>query len=537
MQKRDWLSIAAFGYLVLPLQIFILTHLKNWLGIPVFLLISYVLVKVVRYYFNHETSLTLSKRELILGLLLIVIWVFLSGIGGYAFQNSDHDTRNAILRDLINYKWPVVYQQNNLEYELVYYTGFWLPSALIGKWLGWKAANISLFLWSTIGVFLTVLFIKKKLSTSIFFCIALLVLFSGMDILGVATIRLFGFKGYPFLWPPISHLEWWAGFYQYSSNTTQLFWVFNQAIPCWIIMGLIINKINPKYLFFLGGITFYYAPLPAIGLFPYILLAYRVKEIDKVDRNTSSNLIKVITYFKDQFSGLKTTISFENVIGGCAILILSILYYGTNSETSRFSLIDINGTNLIIWLIFVFLEFGALWIFLSQTNKLDLGFYVTGAMLLIFPFISMGQGWNFAMRSSIPLLFVLMIYTGIALTRRPAFKLRMWVIAILIIGTITPIYEINRSIYRTYQYYSEVRQSPSQVIGQDYSNSLVEYPLVFEQAEVVHPESLISDEYKTLTYFDLSTLDTIVAPLNKTGAFFTISNTNKYLDQSSTNKD
>jgi len=31
-------------------------------------------------------------------------------------------------------------------------------------------------------------------------------------------------------WDVTKHLEWWAGRYQYSSMTTQLFWVPNHAL-------------------------------------------------------------------------------------------------------------------------------------------------------------------------------------------------------------------------------------------------------------------------------------------------------------------
>ena len=37
------------------------------------------------------------------------------------------------------------------------------------------------------------------------------------------------------------HIEWWARFYQFSSFTTQLFWVFNQAVPAWIATLLVLS--------------------------------------------------------------------------------------------------------------------------------------------------------------------------------------------------------------------------------------------------------------------------------------------------------
>ena len=94
------------------------------------------------------------------------------------------------------------------------------------------------------------------------------IFFSGMDALGV----LFFAKGYPTLFPPIQHLEIWAGNLQYSSFTTQLFWFFNQALPAWLCIILVLNanKLDAKILS--GALCVFFAPLAAVGLFPYLLI-------------------------------------------------------------------------------------------------------------------------------------------------------------------------------------------------------------------------------------------------------------------------
>ncbi len=167
-------------------------------------------------------------------LLLTGLWVFLSGVGGYAFQNWDHHWRNAVLHDLITYNWPVVYSspEKGPITMLVYYVGYWLPAALAGKIFGWQAANFVLFLWTWLGVFLVISHLSLKLKTTALKAALLLIFFSGMDALGVLLFA----NEYPTLWPPIQHLEIWSGNLQYSSFTTQLFWVFNQVIPAWLCM-------------------------------------------------------------------------------------------------------------------------------------------------------------------------------------------------------------------------------------------------------------------------------------------------------------
>ena len=204
------------------------------------------------------------------------MWVALSGIGGFAFQNIDFHTRNAVFRDLINFPWPVKYYTNptdpSIPYNLVYYTGFWLPAALVGKIAGWLAANIALYIWTVLGIILTILLLGTKIKLTPLYLILILIFFSGMDALG-SLIRIIAVPGTNnFLWPPIFHLEWWMPSFQYSSFTTQLFWVFNQAIPTWLCMALLIATGDRKIILVVWSLCCFFAPLPALGMFPYVLL-------------------------------------------------------------------------------------------------------------------------------------------------------------------------------------------------------------------------------------------------------------------------
>jgi hypothetical protein len=68
----------------------------------------------------------------------------------------------------------------------------------------------------------------------------------------------------------------------------------------------------------------------------------------------------------------------------------------------------------------------------------------------------------------------------------------------LIIGALTPLYEINRSLYRTYEYYfllsDEQRVQPSS-----------EPVTHLEQGgapELEHPGSLVADDIRTLAFMD-----------------------------------
>ena len=269
---------------------------------------------------------------------------------------------------------------------LVYYVGYWLPAALAGKIFGWQAANFILFLWTWLGVLLTVLHLNIKLKTSFIKTALLLIFFSGMDALGVLLFA----NDYPTLWPPIQHLEIWSGNLQYSSFTTQLFWVFNQAVPAWLCIALILEldrslsdrqeqapvlQISQKI--FIWSLCFFFAPLAAIGLFPYLLIEW-FKQTD----------------FKSPFKNLR----FDLLLASGVVVLVSYLFFSSNTAAQErgFQAIALKD-----FLAFFLLEGGILWLLLAPLKWRDPRWVVTGLLLAIIPFIQIGSGRDFVMRASI----------------------------------------------------------------------------------------------------------------------------------------
>ncbi len=119
--------------------------------------------------------------------------------------------------------------QSVLRAPLAYY----LPAALVGKVAGVGVADTALLIWTAIGVALFLALAVERATTfrAALIIVAVLVLFSGMDLLGTVLRGGFGLAAHL---RPVDHLEWWATRFQYSSHTTQLFWVPNHALPGWI---------------------------------------------------------------------------------------------------------------------------------------------------------------------------------------------------------------------------------------------------------------------------------------------------------------
>ncbi len=302
-------------YLIIPFIIFCMGWLRLSVAIPVAAIILWATWLLLKNDSLAQLPIPNSQFPFYL-LLIAALWTLLSGVGGYTFQNWDHNWRNAVLHDLINYDWPVFYSapETGPVKMLVYYVGYWLPSALVGKLLGWQAANFFLYLWTWLGIALVALHLGSALKTSPTKAILLLIFFSGMDVLGM----LFLSPEYPTLFPAVTHLEIWNGGLQYSSFTTQLFWVFNQSVPAWLCIAAIITLSDREetqtdtrsILIVLWSLCFFFAPLASVGLLPFLLIGL-IKQTD----------------FKFPFKNLRWDILLAAVI----IFLLSAFFFTSNT--------------------------------------------------------------------------------------------------------------------------------------------------------------------------------------------------------------
>lgn len=493
-------------YLTLPFILFIFGWLRLSIAIPISLIIILTLYQLLKnnspiLQFSSSPLSTFHFPTIVYCLLITFAWLFLSGIGGYAFQNWDHHWRNAVFHDLINFDFPVYYSQpeSGPVKMLVYYVGYWLPSAIVGKFFGWGVANLFLFLWSWIGIILVTLQLSNFLKTSPIKTTLLLIFFSGLDALGVSLFP----QEYPTLFPFVTHLEIWSGSLQYSSFTTQLFWVFNQAIPAWVCITVIASwwssshevvyrdqaKQSPTIVIFIWSLCFFFAPLASIGLFPYLLT--------EIFKNTNlKSLIKNINY--------------PILLSSIIIFLLSYFYFSSNTAAQTRGFQTIPFKEFIFFFLF---EGGILWLLLAPIKYRDPRWIVTGILLIIIPFIQIGSGRDFVMRASIAPLFYLMILTAETIfQKQTSRKLLITIYIVLLIGALTPLYEINRSIYRTYEYYF--------VLDEEQRLTTLPQPATKIQPagrlEAEHPNRLVADEIVSLEFMQGELAENFIANVRQT---------------------
>ena len=462
MIRINYLTVkkAALLYMLLPTAIFLYGWLKWYYAIFAIscLFVAFIYIANCDKKSKKNNVMYISKEMLIAILICSLLWCFLAGIGGFYYQSDDHNLRNAIFRDLINYDWPVVYDK---KYALVYYIGQWLIPALFGKMflnisesVAWSIGNIALYIWSMLGIFLFILLIyfaigkntnKNIISGKIFIiCIIILIFFSGMDIIGIVLQCITNRKLIL-----IDHIESWSGFWEYSSITTCLFWVYNQVIVAWIAILLYLNEEELSIYALIGCMTLPFSPIPFLGMIPYFIL----------------NVIKkVIIQFKSKEykKVIKEIFSIPN-LAVLGILPIIIIYYSSNLTVNNDGFGVSNGfiergiiKSIIIIILFIILEFGAYALLLWKDNKRNMNYYISVISLMLIPFFRLGSSSDFTMRTSIPSLSVLAvlvlclivkIYDNRKINTKSNLIGKLLVFTLLI-GSITPIFEYARACYR-----------------------------------------------------------------------------------------
>lgn len=427
----------------------------------------------VKVAFLADAEYKISVKPILIAAIIIIalIWVWQSGIGGFWAQSKDYPWRNAIYRDIVLRDWPVYYE--NYGGALVYYIGFWLVPAIFGKIalafgagevLAFQVASVAIYIWSALlivilfALLLTLLKAntpKKQLLVVLGF-----IFFSGLDVLG--SIEPLGVNSY--------HLEWWATDYQYSSFTTCLFWVFNQCIIPWIVFACLLQEKNIRNYVFLGMMCLFSGPLPFVGFFIYCI---------------ALGIIKGVKAFRDKkgVAFLKDIVSTSNILATVFIFIIIATYLLSNAAISGGGVLRVEENAVVSqetvaesdtartaeslvstygnYIIFILFEFGIYALLIGRKYYKDPLFYVTIISLLVFPFLKMGGGQDFPMRASIPALFFMYcLVMQFVMDEKHSLQkkgttnrmLYMLLIITLILGSITPMVEFYRGCRQVVQH-------------------------------------------------------------------------------------
>lgn len=462
--------IYAYIILLLPVILFFLFWTKLYIGITVSVFACagfYFILKAKRKTKNIFGDN--YKKKLIMTLLVAFIWTLLSGQGGLFYQNNDFHMRNAVFHDLVKYDWPVIFNipanieegltQDSNAYQnallfggkdavIVYYLGFWLPPAIISKAFNFMGGSVTiladwvLFLWTFSAVF-TVLYMLiralKKFSYKILF---IFVFFSGMDIIMSTFFYVTGLEGLLFLEGRlVPHLDSWT-MQQYTSNTSALYWVFNQAVPLWIFCGILLNEKNLKYIFLPYSCLVLSSTLPMIGALPLIIFFIVHRHKKMLEKQGKKADIKTLS---------KEALRFINIVNISAIPILILSYLYIASSPTHSAITFMSGSpdfvKLLVIIGSLLIETALIIFILFHSGKEHKGLLITVTVLLfIIPFINIGARYDFTMRASLPALFFLCYLCCYVFLHVNVKHVKRLLAIVLIIGSFTAVAEITQPV-------------------------------------------------------------------------------------------
>lgn len=433
------LDRVAVGYLALPLALFIGGWLQLWVAIP---LLACAAVCVAPLFApasaEAEQAHPLTQAQVLIALCAGGLWTVMGGTDHLVFANADWLVRDAVLHDLVTSPWPVGYgaldgQTSVLRAPLAYF----LPAAVVGKLAGLQAAHVALSLWTALGASLFLMQVMSltsgKAATAVA-AVLVIVLFSGLDIAGYLINYGARFREH---WKLAMHLEWWANYYQYSSITTQLFWVPNHALGGWLATGLLYrDRRGTRFDAALPIVVVaaaLWSPLTALGLAPFVLL----KVFVDMRRERSWHLLHPAVWGPAMIVGL--------VIAAYLTMDSGSIPKGLASGAPGSTLAEEVSKKIQ----FFVLEAGMIGVAVLAIRR-SADVWLALAILAVLPFTHFGPNNDLAMRASIPSLAVLAIRACLALLEaaptREALTKKLVLGTLLAVGAVTPVQEFARAV-------------------------------------------------------------------------------------------
>lgn len=409
-----WIFASALLFLTVPLFMFFMGYLRLSVGIPLTLIFAGIVLFSVSDCLNDPNGRKLSRYDndlkipvsYLAGFAVTALALsFVSGTGEYIFTIQDHEYRRAILRDLVNYDWPVIYNystQTNPDVinffglasgqrAFTYYFIYWMPSALAGKMFGFEFANVVLLIWNALGIFLSFLTASVALKRCTAAVPFMFVFFSGLDIIPNAVNLIAPYKDW--FW-----LEGWVPCMAYISNFRELASVFNQMIPCFLIVSLLLISHNSRSFGLTAGILFAYSPWAVFGILS-IVVAMVFSEKLRANRITKT---------------LTNTFSPVNIASALLLLVIFGSYYMSNSNAVSerafaWEYFESIPAFIFAYLAFIAVEVLPFVILLYKREKKSPVFWAATATLLLIPCYQITTMNDFNMRGSMPALFMFCI--------------------------------------------------------------------------------------------------------------------------------
>ena len=405
MKTIQTLKISTILYLLIPSVLFLLTWIQLWIGIPCVLFIVFYTWKTLQKttVSTHETIISLSTFSFCLGISIILNYIL--GIGEFRPQTYDFQANNFKYYDLITHQLPIYYAEQKTY--LCYYTGYYLPSALLAKVFGIETCRYFSFIWSVFGMWLVFLWISTFSRKNIIGLLMIVLLFANAWFAIKLLINFAYFQ---------EHLQpYYIQLNQFKLITSPLIknyaWATQHTIPACLGVCVSIDnfrtKTNLKYLLLMLLSTMFWSPLTAVGLFPFVAF-YFLKDLKNVFSINSIGSLMLMMFLILSFTPL---------------LLYFISTEGIHVNNTEFIWQTGVKSWWIFYLIYTISNFIIWGFFLNHTKN---QYKILWKIAVIFPCIiaiyRIGIYNDFNVRVSFPSFFMLSILVGISVVEKLKIK-------------------------------------------------------------------------------------------------------------------
>lgn len=423
-------ALAMFFYLYIPLFLFLFGWIKPLLSIPVFTLAFLSLAKGIQSYkIFDKQKLDSSVVDTILLFLLIVIFFVFCGHGDLMPQDGDWSKHHAILHDLVEFKWPVIYDDGSM---LTYYIGQYIVPSFIGKiFHSVYIANWALVLWNSLGISIVLQFLihylnVKKLSSKIILLFFVLV-WGGAINIGAKVYQLLGYGNTysSYKWLDISRVR-----IHFAGNFDALRGAFQHVISPWVACCLFLLDKNKIENYLLIGLPLLLTSTFGFVYFAPLLLILAVWNVSAIKKRNQARKI----------------FSFSNLalLPLLGIVIVYLVGNFLSEKPGEFGFGFLNMLNYIdFYIIFIIFEFLAYAIFIWKDNRNEVVFYLIVIELLIIPWITMGVWNDLCSRGGIPARFLLMVMCLEVIIKNKRITINKIGIIFMMIASIMNVYSAS----------------------------------------------------------------------------------------------
>lgn len=389
-------------YMYLPLAFFLLGWVSPVVSVPVLLITIAGIFFAMKNVWNKnkDRMIPVSVLETGIVLLLFIFFFVFVGQGDLFPQDFDWHKHHAIYNDLLNYKWPVVYENDSM---LTYYLGQYIVPAAIAKVLFHSnlVMRVMIPVWNALGLLFAYIFMVSFLNAGTKLkklgIILAIFFWGGATNWGIMVYKMLGHETGGMLdgeykWIDLERIR-----VHFASNYDACYGAFQHVITPWAACSFFMGNRKNYETYVMLALPLMFSATFGFVYFAALLVFFAIYDLI-ADR-------KFNEWMKNIFSKGNLFLLPMTVV---ILIYLSGNFLGDKPSGVGFQIIRASDY-VDFFIIFILCEFLGYAVFLFCRNKKNVMYYAIVIELLIIPFLSLGLYNDLCSRGGIPARYVLML--------------------------------------------------------------------------------------------------------------------------------